>query len=115
MKAGCPGVVGPVAAGDLGRAPSGLVGYGPRLESVARAAAAWEPPTHSTSLPISSAAAPARPQRAVHRRHRVPVQAGERALGLIGVTGGVVATLGGMQADAGTYAQVGPRGAEYDR
>ena len=37
------------------------------------------------------------------------------ALGLIGVTGGVVATLGGMQADAGTYAQVGPRGAEYDR
>ena len=29
------------------------------------------------------------------------------ALGLIGVTGGVAATLGGMHADAGTYAQVG--------
>lgn len=28
------------------------------------------------------------------------------ALGLIGVTGGVVATLGGLQADAGTYGQV---------
>ncbi len=37
------------------------------------------------------------------------------ALGLIGVTGGVVATLGGMEADAGTYAQVcGGAGAVCD-
>lgn len=28
------------------------------------------------------------------------------ALGLVGVSGGIVATLGGMQADPGTYAQV---------
>eukprot|EP00878_Enallax_costatus_P035781 GHUV01039998.1.p2 GENE.GHUV01039998.1~~GHUV01039998.1.p2 ORF type:complete len:101 (-),score=20.04 GHUV01039998.1:816-1118(-) len=29
------------------------------------------------------------------------------ALGLIGVTGGIVATLGGLNTDPGTYAQVG--------